>query len=120
MSAYLSAELRQQYFPRIELDLVYRMMHNGNREEAIMKTERINARIEPRLKTAAEKVLAKVGLSPAEAIRLFYKQIELHQGLPFEVRIPNKKTLKAMRDADERRHLKRYKNLDEFKESLGL
>jgi DNA-damage-inducible protein J len=81
------------------------------------KTGRVQVRIEPRLKTAAEKVLTKVGLSPAEAIRLFYKQIELHQGLPFEVRIPNKGTLAAMKEAVEGKNLKSYRSVEEMFET---
>ena len=60
----------------------------------------INTRIEPKLKTKAEAILHKVGLTSAEAVRLFYKQICLQRGLPFDVKIPNKETLKAMHDAD--------------------
>lgn len=64
------------------------------------KTETLNARIEPGLKRDAEEILKKVGLSNAEAIRLFYTQICLNQGLPFSVSIPNAKTRQAMLDAD--------------------
>lgn len=64
------------------------------------KTETLNARIEPALKANAERILKKLGLSNAEAIRLFYTQICLNQGLPFNVNIPNKTTLAAIHDAD--------------------
>ena len=36
------------------------------------KTAMIRARMEPTLKSDAEQILAQLGLSPAEAIRLFY------------------------------------------------
>lgn len=64
------------------------------------KIATINTRIEPTLKSKAEVILNKVGLTSAEAIRLFYKHICLSRGLPFDVKIPNKKTINAMRDAD--------------------
>lgn len=64
------------------------------------KISTVNARIELDLKIEAETILHHVGLSAAEAVRLFYKQVCLHQGLPFDVRIPNAKTLKAIQDAD--------------------
>lgn len=64
------------------------------------KAATINTRIEPKLKTEAEAILQKVGLTSAEAVRLFYKQICLQRGLPFDVKIPNKETLKAMHDAE--------------------
>ena len=56
-----------------------------------MKTAMIRARVEPALKREAERVLLEVGLAPAEAIRLFYKQIVLRSGLPFEARLPKSK-----------------------------
>lgn len=53
-----------------------------------MKTAALNVRIEPELKTQAEDVLREIGLTPAMAINLFYRQIIWHQGLPFEVKKP--------------------------------
>jgi DNA-damage-inducible protein J len=76
------------------------------------KTETVRARVEPRLKKEAESVLKTLGLSPAEAIRLFYKQITLRQGLPFAVKIPNAETREAMRQALE------GENLTECSESV--
>ncbi len=63
-------------------------------------TEKIQARIEPDLKAAAELIFKKLGLSSTDAIRLFYKQVELREGLPFSVEIPNKKTIAAMRELE--------------------
>lgn len=82
------------------------------------KIATINTRIEPKLKTQAEAILHKVGLTSAEAVRLFYMQVCLHKGLPFEVRIPNKKTMKAMQDAGNRKTHK-AKSVDELFEDLG-
>ena len=48
------------------------------------KTAMIRARVEPELKQEAEKVFTKLGLTATEAIRLFYRQTALHNGLPFE------------------------------------
>ena len=63
------------------------------------KIATVNARIEPRLKTQAETILLRVGLTSAEAIRLFYRQICLNKGLPFSVKIPNKRTIAAIEEA---------------------
>jgi len=67
------------------------------------KIATINTRIEPRLKIQAENILHEAGMTSAEAVRLFYTQICLHNGLPFEVKIPNKKTVRAMQDANNRK-----------------
>jgi len=63
------------------------------------KTETIRARVEPELKDRAEAVFDTLGLSPTEAITLFYKQVALNQGLPFEVKIPNAETREAIQQA---------------------
>lgn len=59
------------------------------------KSAVVNARVEPHLTNMAENIFHKPGLSPAEAIRLFYVQVCLNKGLPFEIKIPNKTTQKA-------------------------
>ena len=61
------------------------------------QTQVIHARIEPKLKKAAESVFSKIGLSTTDAIRLFFKQVELHRGLPFEVKIPNAESREAIK-----------------------
>ena len=82
------------------------------------KVATINTRIEPKLKTRTEAILHKVGLTSAEAVRLFYMQVCLNNGLPFEVKIPNKTTIKAMHDADKRKTHK-AKSVDELFKDLG-
>lgn len=74
------------------------------------KTAMIRARMEPDLKAEAERVLAEVGLSPTEAIRLFYRQVSLHQGLPFAVRLPNAATRAAIHELRSGKKLKSYRS----------
>jgi DNA-damage-inducible protein J len=63
----------------------------------------INARIEPKLKKSAEAVLDKIGLSTTEAVTIFLKQVVAQRGIPFELKIPNRETVRAMRDVEEGR-----------------
>jgi len=79
------------------------------------KTEMIRARVEPMLKEKAEDVLAHLGLTPTEAITLFYKQVTLHRGLPFPVRIPNAATRKAMREARRGKGLREWRSVEALK-----
>jgi len=44
----------------------------------------INVRIDAALKAEAEEVLRQIGLTPSEAIRMFYRQVIMRQGLPFD------------------------------------
>ena len=60
----------------------------------------IHTRINSDLKNKTEKILEILNLSKSEAIRLFFKQVILHKGLPFSVNIPNKKTIQAIHDVD--------------------
>ena len=79
------------------------------------KTAMIRARLEPDLKRDAETVFSTLGLSPTEAITLFYKQVTLHHGLPFEVRIPNAETRDALEQAARKEELTEYASLDDLK-----
>jgi DNA-damage-inducible protein J len=54
-----------------------------------MKTETVRARIDPELKRESESVLAGLGLSTTEAIRLFLYQVKLRKGLPFTLTLPD-------------------------------
>ena len=66
------------------------------------KTAYLNVRLEPELKAKAEKVLAALGTTSTVAVTMFYRQVVLRQGLPFDVSIPNPKTAAAMRELDPR------------------
>ena len=52
------------------------------------KTANLYARIEPDLKEQAESILAALGVPASNAITMFYKQIVLHRGIPFDVSLP--------------------------------
>jgi DNA-damage-inducible protein J len=84
------------------------------------KTEAIKARVEPKLKAQAERILDELGLDASDAIRVFYKQVVLRKGLPFDVAIPNKATQRAMREVQEGRGLTKYKDTAEMREKLGI
>ena len=83
------------------------------------KTETIRARVEPELKQQAEGVLRELGLSATEAITLFYTQVAMRRGLPFDVKIPNADTVEAMRQAESGECLIEYDDLDELKARLS-
>ena len=51
-------------------------------------TSAVYARIDTGLKDDAEGILAQLGISPSGAIQMLYRQIIIHNGLPFDLRIP--------------------------------
>jgi DNA-damage-inducible protein J len=81
------------------------------------KTGYITARVEPKLKARAARVLATVGVTTTDAITMFLRQVVLRNGLPFEVRVPNAETRKAIEElenAGTRSKLKRYATADDM------
>ena len=79
------------------------------------KTGVIRVRVEPELKSQAEEVFSELGLSPTEAITLFYTQVTLYRGLPFAARIPNAETIEALRQARTGEGLTEYADLNALK-----
>lgn len=83
------------------------------------KTAFVTAWVEKKLKTDAEKVLKTVGVRPSAALTMLYRQVVIQQGIPFEVRIPNKETRAAMRELD-RGSGKRFGTVEAlFEDALG-
>ena len=82
-----------------------------------MKTAVVHARIEPQTKSKAESVLHKLGISPTEAIRIFYRQISLRGGLPFAVEIPNAGTAATLEKSRRGEGVVEFDSLDEMFES---
>ena len=52
------------------------------------KTANLYARIEPDIKEQAETILTALGIPASNAITMFYKQIILQSGIPFDVKLP--------------------------------
>ena len=84
------------------------------------KTTTISARIDPNTKKQAERVFRELGLSSSQAITLFYKQVELQQGLPFIVKIPNALTAETLDSARNRSNLESFNTVDDLFEDLGI
>lgn len=68
------------------------------------KTANLYARIEPELKEQAEDILNSLGIPASNAITMFYKQIVLNRGLPFEVKLPAEEPLNILTLSKEELH----------------
>lgn len=82
-----------------------------------MKTAIINARVKPELKTDVEAILSQLGITTTQAITMFFEQIRMQQGIPFQLKIPNDETIQAMQDARENRDMETI-TLDKLEENL--
>lgn len=82
-----------------------------------MKTEMIHTRVDHDIKQNAELIFSSLGINTSDAIRMFLTQVTLQQGIPFEVKIPNKVTRKAMDDVIHGRNLTKS-TMEEFHKLL--
>lgn len=90
----------------------------------VIKTSKINVRIDPRTKAQAEKLFSDMGLDISTAVNIFIRQSINCGGIPFEVRskMPNKETIEAMKEAEEILQEKsgRFKTAEDMFDSLGI
>lgn len=84
------------------------------------KTTTVRARIEPELKDKVDTIFQELGLTTTEAINLFYKQVELHRGLPFEIKIPNQITKTTFEKTDQGEELVNCENIQNMFDQLGI
>lgn len=84
------------------------------------KTGIIRARTELALKEEVERIFEHLGLTASAAINLFYQQVKLTHGLPFEVKIPKKSTLKTFKRTDAGKDIVKCRNMKDMFESLGI
>jgi len=58
----------------------------------------VRCRISPEVKAEAEEVLASIGMSTSDAMRLFLKQVVIRGAFPLELKVPNQKTIHAFEE----------------------
>jgi DNA-damage-inducible protein J len=82
------------------------------------KTAVIHARTDENIKKQAETILKMLGISTTDAINMFLCQIVINKGLPFEVKIPNKTTLKAMKAVENNTDVVECEDIDDLLRKL--
>ena len=78
----------------------------------------VRARIDEQIKEEASVVLAAMGLTVSDALRMMLTRVAREQSLPFDPMVPNATTIKAMRDA-RRGKTTKHKNLDSLMTDLN-
>jgi len=84
-----------------------------------MATTMVHIRVDEKVKERAAKTLAAMGLSVSDAVRVLLIRVAAEKALPFEVRVPNPTTVRAMNAAD-RGLGKRFKSADALFKELGI
>ena len=79
------------------------------------KTANLYVRIEPDLKEQAEKILSALGIPASNAINMFYKQIILQRGMPFDLKLPAEPVLNFNQLAEQEIDRELQKGLDDVK-----
>ena len=84
----------------------------------------INIRVNDEVKKEAETIFKSLGLKMSVTINLFLKKCINENGMPFDLKIPNKETIEAMEETNKILNgdieRKSYKNVDELFEDLGI
>jgi DNA-damage-inducible protein J len=68
--------------------------------EVTMSTTMVHIRVDEKTKQRAAKALAGMGISVSDAVRMLLVRVAAEKALPFDVKVPNATTVKAMRAAD--------------------
>ncbi len=81
-------------------------------------TATIQVRIDHNTKQKAIKILNTLNIDMSEAIKMYLKQIILNNGIPFNLRIPNKVTARGMVKTENGKDLHEVRSIDELFEEL--
>jgi DNA-damage-inducible protein J len=84
-----------------------------------MATTMVHIRVDERVKQKAAKTLAAMGMSVSDAVRLLLVRVAAEKALPFEIRVPNATTVKAMRAADKGKG-KKFSSPEALFKDLGI
>ena len=71
------------------------------------KTDNLTVRVEPTLKKSVEQKLNDMGITMAQAINMYFKQIDMTDSIPFVIKRYkySAKTIKAMENTKNRKNL---------------
>lgn len=73
----------------------------------------VRARIDAHIKEEATAVLAAMGLTVSDALRIMLTRVAREKALPFEPLVPNAETIRAMKEA-RRGNLPSFANVEEL------
>lgn len=65
----------------------------------IVIRETTSIKLDKETKQEAKKIFSELGISMGDAVNMFLKQVTLTKSIPFEIKIPNDETIKAIEEA---------------------
>lgn len=87
------------------------------------KTAQLNIRTNVEVKNQVEHIFKQLGLTHSEAIEIFYRQVILNDGLPFEIKIPktfNNETIQAIYEVNNNIDTIEHDNINDMFNSLCI
>jgi DNA-damage-inducible protein J len=85
-----------------------------------MTTAFVRARIDETLKNEATIVLAEMGLTVSDVVRIALTKIAKEKALPFEMRVPNKLTAATLRKSERGKDIHHAKDINDLFEQLDI
>jgi len=82
------------------------------------KTAIIQTRVDPKTKENAQAILKRLNISMSEAISMYLSQITLHNGIPFELKIPNNVTANTLKDSEDGTNLHKVDSVHQLFQEL--
>jgi DNA-damage-inducible protein J len=86
----------------------------------MVATALVRARIDEVLKNEAAAVLASMGLTVSDVVRIVLAKIAKEKALPFEMRIPNKLTAETLAKSERGEDVHHAKDADDLFKQLGI
>ena len=77
----------------------YNVIQSGFGNQIMASNQLVQTRIDGAIKEEAAVVLAAMGLTVSDAVRMLLTRVAQDKALPFELMIPNATTIQAMKDA---------------------
>ncbi|MDP2195150.1 MAG: type II toxin-antitoxin system RelB/DinJ family antitoxin [Rhodocyclaceae bacterium] len=80
----------------------------------------VRARIDETLKEEASAVLADMGLTVSDVVRIVLTKVAKDKALPFEMRVPNKLTVETLAKSERGEDVHHAKDAKDLFEQLGI
>lgn len=80
----------------------------------------VRARIDETLKVEAAAVLADMGLTVSDVVRIVLTRVAMDKALPFEMRIPNKLTAETLAKSERGEAIHHAKDANDLFGQLGI
>lgn len=80
----------------------------------------VRARVDEAVKNEAAEVLAAMGLTVSDVVRIALTKIAKEKALPFDMRVPNAPTAETLAKSERGEDVHRAKDADDLFQQLGI